>query len=299
MLFMAGSLNNYVKNQSLQFKAQQRLNDVNMKKGLNTGGGQLVADSMQQLRKDQAEQASKVRTEMITLKLKSGGEISGQDLDFLRENAPDLYTKALRIVQERKAYEESLKRCRTKDEVERVKMMKVQQFAAEAQSIQQSGMSEGDKIKAMEGVQWRLCSVMNQHNKFVKTKEYAKLPTEEELRKKKEEKEKETGDVKQDKVEIRDYHWDQQMREALDLLKKEEWQDNVSQEGQEDAAESGAASGEAKADVAPPAGKANAGESPAAPAVPSPAPAPAADPAPVPAASNEVKTPRLPAGARA
>ena len=56
--------------------------------------------------------------EAIRSKLKSGKKLSPAELDFLRKRAPELYAKAVRVAQERDAYEASLRASRSKAEAE-------------------------------------------------------------------------------------------------------------------------------------------------------------------------------------
>jgi hypothetical protein len=56
--------------------------------------------------------------EAIRSKLKAGKKLSPAELDFLREHSPELYAKAVRVAQERDAYEASLRASKSKAEVE-------------------------------------------------------------------------------------------------------------------------------------------------------------------------------------
>ena len=56
--------------------------------------------------------------EAIRTKLKSGKKLAPAELDFLREHSPELYAKAVRVAQERDAYEASLRASRSKAEAE-------------------------------------------------------------------------------------------------------------------------------------------------------------------------------------
>ena len=50
-------------------------------------------------------------------------------MDFLREHAPDLYTKAVRVSMERDEYERALRRAKTQEDAERVQNLKMVQIS--------------------------------------------------------------------------------------------------------------------------------------------------------------------------
>ena len=66
-----------------------------------------------------AAQDPEARTvEAIRTKLKAGKKLAPAELDFLREHAPELYAKAVRVAQERDAYESSLRASKSVAEAE-------------------------------------------------------------------------------------------------------------------------------------------------------------------------------------
>ena len=56
--------------------------------------------------------------EAIRTKLRTGKKLAAAELDFLREHAPELYKKAVRVAQERDAYEASLRASKSTAEVD-------------------------------------------------------------------------------------------------------------------------------------------------------------------------------------
>ena len=130
---------------------------------------------------DPEKQAVGTRVEMITTKMKSGIELSGDDLEFLKANAPELYEKAVQIAQERKQYEEALARCKTKDDVQRLNTQRLSAYMNEGQAIMHSNMTRAQKMEKMEFLGMRVNAIRNEHAKFVASPEYEKLPWEHEL----------------------------------------------------------------------------------------------------------------------
>ncbi len=130
---------------------------------------------------DAESQARASRLGMIEGKLKAGAELSGTDLDYLKEHAPELYDKAVQVARERKQYEESLARCRTKDDVQRLATQRLSQFSSEAHAIRQSSMPREKKLEKMEFLNMRVNAVRGEHAAFVASPEYEKLPWQREL----------------------------------------------------------------------------------------------------------------------
>lgn len=66
----------------------------------------------------------------IRSKLRAGSRLSGAEKEYLRTHDPQLYKKVAALEEEQAAYEERLKKCRTRDEAERVKTEKLGEMAA-------------------------------------------------------------------------------------------------------------------------------------------------------------------------
>lgn len=115
-------------------------------------------------------------SQSVHQKLMAGKPLSDEDLAWLKENDPIQYQKALLIKAEREAYKKELERCRSKEEVQKLKQRKMEQFVAEANSIQSSSMSQDDKIKAMQFLEMRRAAIENEHKTFVETERYKLLP---------------------------------------------------------------------------------------------------------------------------
>lgn len=172
-MMIMGTLNSYLKGLSLRYKAQERMRDPTMAKG-NTS-------SLRELQKQDRNK----QLNAITVKLKSGQKLSGQEMEYLRRYSPALYEKAVKIRQERDQYRESLRKSRTKEDAEQKKAQKLQELSTELQAA----IDAKDTGKA-EMIQMRMNAISNEHSEFVQSKAYAELPTEQELREKKKGKKK-------------------------------------------------------------------------------------------------------------
>jgi len=88
-------------------------------------------------RKDSSGSESvKRKLERIKRKLLAGVRLTAEEKAFLREHAPNLYEEAMAMERERAAYEERLKKCRTKEEAERIKTEKMMEEAAQEEDAE-------------------------------------------------------------------------------------------------------------------------------------------------------------------
>ncbi len=70
------------------------------------------------------------KLQKIKNKLRSGARLTGEEKEFLREHAPELYRKVIALERERAAYEEQLKAAKTRDDAENIRMSKMMMEAA-------------------------------------------------------------------------------------------------------------------------------------------------------------------------
>ncbi len=133
------------------------------------------AEEIRRSRADGSDQLSR----QIDLKLNSGQKLTAEEMEYLRQHDPQTYQKVRTIEAEQKNYENELKKCKTKEEVERVKMMHTANSLNAVNSIMNNPVIPEEK---------KLELVMNEHRKnqalqettkeFIESGEYAKLPTE-------------------------------------------------------------------------------------------------------------------------
>jgi len=179
------SMSSYTKNIGNNLKWQERKQTL-----LNTSSGvgagipakkfnepmtqkeQIIAD----IRKINEDQQRGNNISAIESKLMSGKKLSGVDLEYLKEHAPELYEKAIKIMRERAEYERELSRAKSKEDVDKIHQRKMQQFVAEARAVAKSSMSAADKIDAMKTIQMRMFAILDEHLDFMQSEDYQKLP---------------------------------------------------------------------------------------------------------------------------
>lgn len=177
---ITGTIKNAVKLQFLENKWQQKKNDINAKKPIKemTQEERMLADFQKQVEK---ERESNLHADLYN-KLKSGGKLTSEEISYLEQNDPEALRKYREDQAEKKAYERELKNCKTKDEVDRVKMNKLGNFAAQAKKITTDPYIPLDKkVELMNQLNDKLCRVNQAHMEFLDSQQYRDMPTEAEL----------------------------------------------------------------------------------------------------------------------
>lgn len=177
--FSIQNMNNYTKSMEMQMKWQKKKST-----------GDFTADGSTKLDNDpvrkQAEEIRKSRTDgssklsaQIDLKLNSGKKLTAEEMDYLQKTDPQKYQRVKAMEAEQKNYEQELKRCKTKEEVQRVRMSHTASSLNAVNSIMNNPVIPEEK---------KLELVMHEHHKhmalettteeFVESGKYAELPTE-------------------------------------------------------------------------------------------------------------------------
>lgn len=109
----------------------------------------------------------------IAAKIMRGEDLTPEEEQYLSRNNPGQLSNYRRMKEEQKAYEEKLRACKTKDEVQRLKLDTMSAYLSELKGA--SG--EAKSAKAMEII-GKVRNIEKAEAKFVESGEYAKLPTE-------------------------------------------------------------------------------------------------------------------------
>ncbi len=196
------SLNHIRKNAKLESKWEQR-----KQQGFST-------DGLTERQKDNVNfiNAYKEQQEMhpedkemqrITNKIYAGGDLTEQEMQYLQKKNPVLYQKMRAMEAEAKQYEEDLKRCKTKDEAQRIKMNKINASVASIRSVESNpNISDADKLAFAQAEQAKMREIEKITTKFIESGAYAALPTDAE--KFQTEKELEEAKLRDQDSEIRD-----------------------------------------------------------------------------------------------
>ena len=178
---ITGTIKNQVHLQALDQKWQQKKQELfspQKDKSEMTQQERMLADFQ--------EQAEKIRKQNETAdiynKLKSGGTLTPDEISYLKEHDPEALSKYQEAQAEKKAYERQLKGCKTKEEVERLKLNRMGNFAAKAKSIASNPyIPKNKKIILMNRLNNEVCLIRDAHLKFTESVEYKNMPEEAEL----------------------------------------------------------------------------------------------------------------------
>ncbi len=248
MMQISGSIYNSLKLMKLGIKWQQRKADPTKPKEDEEDPQRAQLEKHLQ---DQLESTNKSNIlAAIDGKLKAGGELTKEELEYLKVHNPKLYEEAMEIKREREAYKQKKKNCKTKDEVERLNTNKLNQFLSQAKTISSNpNLSKGEKKAQLEKILRRVMGIRVEHNRFIQSKAYQDLPREEELREEKEKKKAKVNDTEQPEQEREDPF--DRSRQASDAL-ADELSAAFREVEQPERAETGNPEGKpAKADVQP------------------------------------------------
>ena len=176
-----GTIQSQVSLQMLDLKWQKKKQDINSKK--DTEGmtqDEILLDSLE--RQAQTERERSATSELYT-KLKTGGTLTEEEIAYLKEHDPEALVEYEKAQTEKKAYENALKNCRTKEDVQRLKLNRMGSFAAQAKEIASNPYIPKDKkVVLMQRLNNEVCMIRDAHQAFEKSRAYEELPEEQELR---------------------------------------------------------------------------------------------------------------------
>ena len=117
----------------------------------------------------------------IQSKVYSGTSLSRAEKEYLKTKNPVLYARLEAADLEKKVYERELKRCRTKEEVQRLKLSHTASSLSAVNAGQHgAGTSSEQKMALAQGELYKLKGMQDATNRFVRSGAYHSLPTERE-----------------------------------------------------------------------------------------------------------------------
>lgn len=181
--FTVQSLNTYTKNMEMQMKWQKKKASGDF----TADGATTIADSVKQqaeeIRKANKDGSAKMSAQ-IELKLNSGQKLTAEEMEYLRDHDPQTYQRVKATEMEQKQYEQELKRCRTKEEVQRVKMAHAATSLNTVNEIKNNpNIPESKKLELVWNEHRKNMALQQTTQEFVESGKYAKLPTEAEKQK--------------------------------------------------------------------------------------------------------------------
>ncbi len=180
--FTVQSINTYTKNMEMQMKWQRK-----KETGDFTADGSTKLDAVgrqaEEIRKANADGSTKL-AKQIDLKLNSGKKLTAEEMEYLQMHDPQKYQRVKQIEAEQKNYENELKRCKTKDEVQQLRMAHTAASLSAVNSIKNNpAIPEEKKLELIMQEHHKNQAFTDTTTEFVESGKYAKLPTEEERQK--------------------------------------------------------------------------------------------------------------------
>ena len=221
-MLIFGTIHNTIKMSQMNMKWQQKKAGLGVKKASLTPQEQML-----ETYRKQAEDARKGNIlSAIDSKIKAGLELNSQEIEYLRRNNPEALRGYEEAKKEQEDYKNQLKRCKTKDEVEDLKLQKMGSFLAQAKGISSnSSIPKGAKLALLGNLAAKIANINIAHAEFTKSARYSSLPTEEELQ------EKEELEAKTDNIKTVEEIQDENLEETVSRMQGEDtWKDYIKEE---------------------------------------------------------------------
>lgn len=172
---MIGSIRNYTKSLDLQTKWERK------KKSGDVTAHMTERDMFQ---RQIEEDRGKEKLWNIRSKMDAGGKLTKEERDYLQANDPEAYQELENQEREQKAYEQALKRCKTKEDVRRLKASRLGASMARLKEVEHNpNIPLNKKLEICTQEKRKLDKLEESTRKFVQRGEYAQLPTENEAAK--------------------------------------------------------------------------------------------------------------------
>ena len=119
------------------------------------------------------------KLQAIQMKVYNGKTLTQKEKEYLKEHAPETYEKARSLEREKRAYEQALRRCRTREEVERLRLSRLGTALSTIQSVEHNpNISTADKLDICLTEQGRTAALQRAIRRFVERGDYDRLPEE-------------------------------------------------------------------------------------------------------------------------
>lgn len=189
MIFVSGTITNAVKMMEMETRWQQKKNQGEplSKKERNeranwTEEQRMIANFQEEL--EQNRESKKMQG--IMNKVAAGQELTNDEISYLKQKNPQGLKAYEEIRAEKEGYKRQLENCKTKEEVDRLKMVKMGEFAASVKKAEgNSCIPKGAKLAIAQKALGEAKVVEELHQEFIRSGQYEALPSEEELREEK------------------------------------------------------------------------------------------------------------------
>lgn len=151
MLEGIGTISSYLQLKDLRLQAKTKLRTgKSLKEQQAAWNRQMTEQNLAaQKTKKKKDVSDDTRASIITQKLRRGQELSAEELKYLKEKDPDLYTKAKQAQETRAELQSALKRAKTKEEAQRAVAAAQLKVATQAMNESKYGSADAAMSGAM------------------------------------------------------------------------------------------------------------------------------------------------------
>lgn len=183
-MILSGTIASTVQLQMLNNKWMQKKESGNVlsKQELNerstwTSEQFMIADFQDKLEHNRETQ----KRQKIDNKIMSGGSLSPEEISYLEKNDPVALKKYRETKEEKESYKEKLRQCKTKEEVDRVKLQKLGELESSLSSVvNDPTIPKSAKLAKAQEILAKTNNIEAAHLEFVKSADYQSMPTDDE-----------------------------------------------------------------------------------------------------------------------
>ena len=177
---ITGTISNAVRQDFLskKFEAKKKSGNILSKQEKNSIVNRTPEQSMiERFREEMKQNKENSKINGIANKVTNGEDLTPEEEQYLAAKNPGLFNSYKQAKLEQKAYEEKLKNCKTKDEVQRLKTNTVNGYLAEMSAAKGTG-SKGAIVATAKKVLAKLKNIEKVELEFIESGAYSSLPTE-------------------------------------------------------------------------------------------------------------------------
>ena len=177
---ITGTISNAVRQDFLskKFEAKKKSGNILSKQEKNSIVNRTPEQSMiERFREEMKQNKENSKINGIANKVTNGEDLTPEEEQYLAAKNPGLFNRYKQAKLEQKAYEEKLKNCKTKDEVQRLKTNTVNGYLAEMSAAKGTG-SKGAVVATAKKVLAKLKNIEKVELEFIESGAYSSLPTE-------------------------------------------------------------------------------------------------------------------------
>ncbi len=176
MIFIPGSISDTVKITEMTQTWEKKKSQLGKKQEKEKSPELAMLDMY---RKDLSEMRKNNKMSSIANKVNSGDELSSEELDYLRQNSPELYQEYLEIQREKEAYKKQLENCKTNEEVERLQFTKLGECLSSVKNISSNAnIPDSTKMALLGKILGKILAMREVQLKFERSLTYQSLEEE-------------------------------------------------------------------------------------------------------------------------